>query len=184
MLPEVTCYDHFSDEQRDHIAIVSNTLYYHKTLQLKYTTYDMQEDKDTMHQCKYPGIMVLSDDEEHPYLYGSVIDIFHVNVRNSGPSTLLTDGSDATLPMVWVRWFKHDDAQGQPGFHSLRYPSVSFCNSNEPDAFGLLHPDEIIRTVHLIPQFGLGRTNQYLSVPSKGRPEAETSDWKHFNINM
>ena len=128
--------------------------------------------------------MVASDDEEHPYLYGSVIDIFHVDVRNRGACSLLTDGSDATLPAVWVRWFKHDRGEGPSGFHSLRYPSISFCNSDEPDAFGLIHPDEVIRAVHLIPRFDLGRTDEYLSVPSKGRPEAEESDWRHFNVNM
>ena len=128
--------------------------------------------------------MVLSDDEEHPYLYGRVIDIFHINVRNSGPCTLLADGSDATLPMVWVHWLKHDRTQGPSGFNSLRYPSVSFCNSDEPEAFGLIHPDEIIRAVHLIPRFEFGQTDEYLSVPSKGRPQGEKQDWKHFNVNM
>lgn len=184
LLPEVTCYDHFSNEQRGHIDIESNMLYRHKTLQLKYTTYDMQEDKDTMNRSRYSGIMVASDDEEHPYLYGRVIDIFHVNVRNRGPCSLLTDGSTATLPIVWVRWFRHDRTGGPSGFHSLRYPSISYCNSDEPDAFGLIHPDEIIRAVHLIPRFELGHTDDYLSVPSKGRPKAEKHDWKHFNVNM
>jgi hypothetical protein len=183
-MPDVTSYEHFTDEQRGHIDIVSNALYRHKTLQLKYTTYDMQEDKDTMRQAKYPGIMVLSDDERHPYLYGTVIDIFHVNVRNSGPFTLLPDGADATLPMVWVRWFQCDTTQGPSGFHSLRYPSVSFCHSDEPDAFGLIHPDEIVRAVHLIPRFSLGKTDRYLSVPSRGRPVTEESDWKHYSVNM
>jgi hypothetical protein len=184
LMPGVTSYEDFTDAQRAHIDIVSNALYRHKTLQLRYTTYDMQGDKDTMRQTKYPGIMVLSDDEEHPYLYGSVIDIFHINVRNSGPCTLLTDGAEATLPMVWVRWFQCDRSQGPPGFHSLRHPSVSFCNSDEPDAFGLIHPDEIVRAVHLIPRFQLGRTDEYLSVPSRGRPATEKSDWKHYSINM
>ena len=176
MMPDITCYDHFSDEQRGHIDVVSNALYQHKTLQLKYTTYDMQEDTDMMRQGKYPGIMILADDQEHPYQYASIIGLFHINVRNNGPDTLLPNGAEASLPMVWVRWFRHDETQGPSGFRSLRYPSVSFCNSNEPD--------EIIRAVHLIPRFAFGRTEEYLSVPSKGRPEAEHSDWKHFSINM
>lgn len=184
MLPGVTCYDDFTDEQRGYIDITSNMLYQHKTLQLKYTTYDMQEDKDMMNLRRYPGIMVSSDDQEHPYLYGSIIGLFHINVRNRGACSLFPEVSDATLPVVWVRWFRHDRTGGALGFHSLRYPSISFCHSDEPDAFGLIHPDEIIRAVHLIPRFEFGRTSEYLSVPSKGRPEAERSDWRHYNVNM
>ena len=184
MLPCVTSYEHFTDEHRGHISIVSNTLYRHKTLELTYTAYDMQQDKDKIRQCKYSGVMVLADDERHPYLYGQVLDLFHVRVKNNGPHTLLLGGSEAILPMVWVRWFKLDRIPEQLGFHSLRYPSVSFYKSNETDAFGLIHPDEIIRAIYLIPQFKFGCTHEYLDVPSEGQPEAEEGDWKHFNVNM
>jgi hypothetical protein len=184
MLPGVESYEHFTNEDRRYISVVSNTLYRHKTLQLTHTTYDMQEGSDRILQRKYPGIMVLSDNEEHPYLYGQVLDLFHIKVKNNGPYTLLHNGSEAILPIVWIRWFKVDGADGQQGFHSLRYPSVSFCKSDEPDAFGLIHPDEIVRAVHLIPRFKYGHTNEYLSGNSKARPEAESSDWKHFNVNM
>ena len=54
-----------------------------------YTTYDMLDGQDKVYQRHYPDVMVLSDDEEHPYLYGHVLDFFHVNVRNSGPDSLL-----------------------------------------------------------------------------------------------
>ena len=184
MLPGVESYEHFTNDDRRHISVVSNTLYRHKTLQVTHTTYDMQEGSDRILQRKYPGIMVLSDNEEHPYLYGQVLDLFHIGVRNNGPYTLLHNGSEAILPIVWIRWFKVDGTDGQQGFHSLRYPSVSFCQGDEPDAFGLIHPDEIVRAVHLIPQFKYGHTNEYLSGNSKARPEAESSDWKHFNVNM
>jgi len=183
--PEITSYDQYTDEHRNHVKIVSGTLYRHKTLQLSYTTYDMQEDQDRIYQRRYPDVMVLSDDEEHPYLYGRVLDFFHVDVKNNGPNTLLSPDNDtATLQMAWVRWFKLNAPQGPSGFCSLRYPSVSFYESHEPDAFGFIHPDEIIRAVHLIPAFKLGRTEEYLGTPSKGRPEAENDDWRAFHVNM
>ena len=144
----------------------------------------MQEDRDKIYQRLYPDIMVLSDDEEHPYLYGRVLDFFHVNVTNDGPHSLLPNKEVAVLQMVWVRWLKLDTSQGAPGFHSLQYPSVSFCESSEPEAFGFIHPDEVVRAVHLIPSFVSGHTVEYLNVPSKGRPEGEASDWKRFNVNM
>jgi len=163
---------------------VSGTLYRHKTLQLSYTTYDMQEGQDRIYQRRYPDVMVLSDDEEHPYLYGRVLDFFHVNVKNNSPSTLLPNDNTAMLQMAWVRWFKLNRPPGPSGFCSLRYPSVSFYECHEPDAFGFIHPDEIVRAVHLIPAFKLGRTDEYLSTPSKGRPEAEKDDWRAFHVNM
>jgi hypothetical protein len=128
--------------------------------------------------------MVLSDDEEHPYLYGRVLDLFHVNVTNDGPNSLLPNGEVAVLQIAWVRWLEVDTSEGPCGFHSLRYPTVSFHKSSEPDAFGFIHPDEIVRAVHLIPKFKSRHTSEYLDAPSRGRPEAEISDWKHFNVNM
>jgi hypothetical protein len=182
--PDLTSYEHFTDDHRRHITIVSDTLYRHKTLELTYTTYDMQEDKDRIYQRRYPDVMVLSDDEEHPYLYGRVLDLFHVDVKNDSPNSLLPNNETAMLQMAWVRWFRLDTSQGPSGFRSLRYPTVSFYDSSEPDAFGFIHPEEIVRAVHLIPRFRSGRTVEYLNVPSRGRPEAETSDWKQLNVNM
>jgi len=182
--PNITSYEHFTDDHRHHVRIVSDTLYRHKTLELTYTTYDMQEDKDKIYQRQHPDIMVLSDDEEHPYLYGRVLDLFHINVTNDGPNSLLPNNDFAMLQMAWVRWFKLDTSQEPSGFHSLRYPAVSFYEGNEPDAFGFIHPDEIVRAVHLIPDFKSGHTVEYLDVPSRGRPETEISDWKHFRVNM
>ena len=183
--PNVTSYDHFTDEDRKHVGIMSDALYQHKTLQLRYTAYDMLEDQDKLYQRRYPDIMVLSDDQEHPYMYARVLNLFHVNATNSGPNTLLPAGNDGViLQMVWVRWFKLNGHPEPSGFHLLRYPSVSFYESHDPDAFGFIHPDEIIRAVHLIPSFKSGQTAQYLDGPSKARPETEDKDWEHFNVNM
>ena len=179
--PNVTSYEHFTEEDRGHITVIPNTLYHHKTLQLKYTTYDMMEGQDKIYQRRYPGVMVLSDDLEHPYMYGRVLDLFHVNVRNDGPGSLLPSGDAPIVQMAWVRWFKLD---GPSGFNLLRYPSVSFYESHEPDAFGFIHPDEIIRAVHLIPRFRSGKTREYLDDPSRARPDVEDQDWKHFGVNM
>jgi hypothetical protein len=183
--PNITSYDHFTDEDRRHITIVSDAIYQHKTLHLRYTAYDMLEDQDKIYQRRYPDIMVLSDDDEHPYMYARILDLFHVNATNTGPNSILPpDDSGAMVQMAWVRWFKLDRRPGPSGFHSLRYPSVSFYESCSPDAFGFIHPDEIIRAVHLIPSFKSGQTVQYLDGPSKARPEIEDRDWEHFNVNM
>ena len=179
----ITSYDEFTEEDRGHITIVSNTLYRHKTLQLRYTTYDMLEGLDKIYQRRHPDVMILCDDEDHPYMYGRVLDFFHVNATNSSPNALPLEGEAPMVQMAWVRWFKLDKHLPS-GFSSLRYPSVSFYESHEPDAFGFVHPDEIIRAVHLIPSFRSGKTTEYLSVPSKAHLETEGQDWKHFNVNV
>ena len=64
------------------------------------------------------------------------------------------------------------------------HPSVSFCRAKEHDAFGLIHPDEIIRMVHLIPRFKLLRTVEFLAGPTAARPKGEEDDWRGFSVNM
>lgn len=185
--PDITSYDGFTDDHRVHVSIRGNTLYRHKTLKLRYTTYDIQDGEDKMYQRLHPDVMVLSDGEEHPYLYGRVLDIFHANVGNNAKNSILTgEQGTARLEMVWVRWFRVDEPSPEEphGFHTLRYPSVSFCRAEEPDAFGLIHPDEIIRMVHLIPRFKLLRTPEYLAGPTAARPKGEEDDWRGFSINM
>ena len=180
----ITSYDHFTNEDQCHVKILSNALYRHKTLQLTYTTYDMREDQDKLNQRRYQDIMVLSDSEDHPYLYGQVLDIFHTKVTNDAPNTILDEGLVGSLLVVWIQWFKLNGPQGSPGFGSLRYPSVSFYNGDDEDAFGFIHPDEIVRSAHLIPSFKSGHTEQHLEGPSKGQPETGDKNWKHFNVNM
>ena len=183
--PNITSYEDFTDQHRAHIEIESNTLYFYKTLKFTYTTYDMQEDKDKLYQRKYPDIMVLSDGEDHPYLYGHVLDFFHVNIKNNGPNSIVDRDEVVIVPVIWIRWFKLDpQPQGESGFHSLRYPSISFYPMNDADAFGFIHPDEIVRAVHLIPRFKFGHTEEHLGVSSVCRPGADDEDWKHFNVNM
>ena len=185
--PDITSYDCFTDNDRAHVSIQGNTLYRHRTLKLRYTTYDMRDGEDKMYQRLHPDIMVLSDSNKHPYLYGRVLDIFHTNVGNSASNSILTSGNcTARLEMVWVRWFRVEGPgpDRQQGFHTLRCPSVTFCRAEEPDAFGLIHPDEIVRMVHLIPRFKLLRTDEYLAGPSAARPKGEEDDWRGFSVNM
>lgn len=183
--PEITSDDDFTDEDRLHINITSDVLYRHKTLQLRYPTYDMREDEEKIYQRRHPDIMVLSGDNEHPYLYGRVLDLFHISVKNNSPNTLISPDSDPViLQLVWVRWFQLSTPPGPQGFYSLRYPSVTFHPCEDPDAFGFVHPDEIVRLVHLIPSFKHGHTTEYLDAPSRGRPAGETEDWKSFTVNM
>jgi hypothetical protein len=182
----ITSYDQFTDADRSHVTIPSGTLHRHKTLQLQYTTYDMRRCEERLYQRLHPDVMVLSDDDEHPYIYGRIIDIFHMEVRNDALDSILQamDSEPARLEVAWVRWFKLLAPDGSPGFHSLRHPPVAFYPGNDPDAFGFIHPDEIIRQVHMIPHFKHGQTQGDLGGSLSGRPENGTDDWKQYCINM
>ena len=183
--PNIVSYDQFTEEDRSHIRIISNTIYQHKSLHLNYTTYDMLDSQDKVYQRRYPDVMVLSDDKEHPYMYGRVVNLFHTQVVNEGPNALpLSSDNIVMVQMAWVRWFKLDDQPGPQGFSCLRYPSVSFYEGHHSDAFSFIHPDEIIRAVHLIPRFSHGQTAEYINVPTKARPDSDDQDWKHFSVNM
>ena len=105
----------------------------------------MRGGEDTMYQRLHPDVMILADGEEHPYLYGRVLDIFHANVGNCAKNSMLTgEYGTARLEMVWVRWFRVSPPgpEGPQGFQTLRPPSVSFYKAEEPDAFGLIHPED------------------------------------------
>jgi len=142
----------------------------------------MQGDEDRIYTKHHPNIMVLSDDDEHPYSYGHVLDLFHIGVMNNGPNSILTDGTRvATLEMVWVHWYTLSKPQGPSGFHSLRYPSVSLCDSNDSDAFGLIHPDDIVRCVHIIRDFNYGNAAESSGPASDKGQEVDTAQ---FCVNM
>lgn len=152
---DVESYGDYTNDNLSYVTIVRNMLYRHKKLNIKYHTYDMQDAEDIIYTKNHPGIMVFSSDTEHPYLYGRVLDLFHIDVANNGPNTLFSDGSAGRLDMVWVHWYELDQHQEPSGFSSLRYPSISLCKNTDAFAHGLVHPDEIVRRVHLIPNFKL-----------------------------
>lgn len=148
----ITSYNQYSDDDRSHINILYNRLHRHKKLNVRYTTYDMQEDEDVIYLKKCPNIMVLNSEHDHPYLYARVLDLFHVDVINTRRDSIF--GTDPTrVEVVRVHWYELDEEQQSCGFKSLRYPSLSLCKNVDGDAYGLIHPDEIVRRVHLIPNF-------------------------------
>ena len=59
------------------MEIVYNQIYRHKTMQVNYTTYNMQHKQDTVNPYTQPDIMVLSHkdngDSYHPYRYAHVL---------------------------------------------------------------------------------------------------------------
>jgi hypothetical protein len=133
--------------------------------------------------------MVLSCENEanldpHPYWYGRIIKIFHAAVAYSGPESRSSDMK--TMEFLWVRWLgRGTDKRYREGWTTRRLPRVGFVDYDDGSAFGFLNPSLIIRAVHLIPCFSLGRTDDALPQRSICRlPSEKDEDWDMFYVNM
>ena len=177
----------YTDAERNEVTILDNRMYLHRTLQVNYTSYDLRRQKDVIKPASCPDVMVLSckDGEDvHPYWYARVVKIFHVMVRHlrSTPQAEHTPSEPQRVDVLWVHWFGLDtDARG--GWSKKRLHGISFIPWDEPGAFGFLDPAQVIRGVHLIPNFIRGRTDSRLP-PSLVRPVDDgDEDWEGFYVN-
>lgn len=173
----------FTDLDRQRLLIYSNRIYFHKTLRINFTTYDCRRDQDVINPQRQSDIMVLADpdDEEntHPYYYAHVIGIFHSMVRQMGTSNIFK-----RMDFLWVRWYGFD-TKVQSGFKARRLCQIGFLDSTKDAyAFGFIDPDDVIRAIHLIPRFQLGKTSLLLP-PSMARHEdEEDEDYLRYYIAM
>lgn len=163
-----------SDNQLDTVDVVLERMYKHKVLRINYTTYDMRRSQDSVNPRTHADVMVPSDDDDHPYRYARVIGVYHVMVRYNG-------GASQQMDFLWVRWFGFD-LEHHWGWKAKRLPQIGFLDSDY--AFGFLDPASIIRAVHLLPNFRLGRTIDFLG-PSIARKRSEKDqDWIRYYVGM
>ena len=173
----------FSNEERFKLVILNNRLFRHKVMRVNYTTYDVRRGQDSLNSRNHADVMVLSRDEttsNHPFEYARIIGIFHVETLHNIPGA---SDIPTMQEVLWVRWFRVDGLYNA-GFEKKRLHRVEFFPSSNPDAFGFLDPDEVIRGTHLIPAFHHGPTEEFLSGVSVGRAEGELDDWRYFYVNM
>lgn len=166
------------------VVLQDDHVYSHKIMRANYTTYDVRRDEDVLHvetpQC---NIMLLNsaykrEADLHPFLYARILNIFHANVLYVGQ---LPDGTRSYTPhrieFLWVRWYE----LLTPRSDEFVLDRLSLCpfTSNEP--LGFIDPANVLRSVHLIPQFSLGKFDE-VSPRSRwvGRQEA----WKAYYINQ
>ena len=179
----------YTHTERNSVTIQDNCLYFHRTLRINYTSYDLRRQQDVIRPTSKPDIMVLScEDGEnvHPFWYARVVKIFHVFVYHHRSASLMehTSMEPQRMDVLWVRWFGLDaDVQG--GLSKKRLHGISFIPWDEPsEAFGFLDPAQVIRGVHLIPNFPQGKTRLRLP-PSIVRPSNDgDEDWESFYINL
>jgi hypothetical protein len=169
--------------QLDEVQILDNKFYSHKICRINYTTYDMRRAQDSINPRTRSDIIVLSDnEEEHPLWYARVIHIFHVKVYHNSPDNL--SHRPVLLHVLWVRWYGYDYIT-PGGFSSLRLHRVGFGEYHSDDSFGFVNPADVVRAVHLIPVFALGKTPHLLPAGSMARHnEDEDEDYSRYYVNM
>jgi hypothetical protein len=151
-------------------------------MRIQYTTYDARHEQDVIHidtpQC---NIMLLNpvkpSGSAHPYVYGRVVGIFHGMVSYVGR---LPDGSISytshRLDFCWAHWYEFNKAM-----HDFALERVSPYPFNSPKALNFFDPADILRAVHLVPQFSLKRMDTGL--PAKTRWGSKQPLWSTYFIN-
>ena len=173
----------FSGEERNSVRIINNRIYSSKVLRVNYTTYDIRRDQDSMNPRTSCDVMVLSQDEEHPFWYARVLGVFHAQVLHVGPAAL--NRSVQHMEFLWVRWFGIEP-QYEWGHHTARLPKIGFVPDVDESAFGFLDPSLVLRGCHLVPAFAGGRTLELLPTtsPTTARRPNETDDWANYYVIM
>lgn len=161
-------------------------------MRVNYTTYDMRRDQDSINPRTHADIMMLapewdpaSDEDEddwHPYLYGRVCGIFHANVRYRGPGSKQSEGF-TKMEFLWVRWYKRD-TDFPWGFAARRLPQIEFIPADDRGAFGFLDPSLVIRSAHIIPSYGYGKTQKLMGPSLMRRASEGDEDWILYTVNM
>ncbi|KAF7293417.1 hypothetical protein MIND_01118900 [Mycena indigotica] len=139
-------------------------LYTHATMKVNYTTYDVRRDQDMLNPRTRRFFIVRSQDEvdPHPYWYGEILGIFHAHV-------LLAD-HPAKAKRIEFLWC---------------LPRLHYMSHEDPNAFGFLDPQDVVRGTHLIPAFCHGETTDYLPTKSVARHESRKDlDWRYYYVNL
>ncbi|KAJ7899710.1 hypothetical protein B0H13DRAFT_2336967 [Mycena leptocephala] len=87
------------------------------------------------------------------------------------------------MEILWVRWFERD-TRYRSGLKQKRLPRLRYMDHEDPDAFGFLDPQDVVRGSHFIPAFHHGRTSEYLPKSIIRRDSENDKDWKFYYANM
>lgn len=130
----------------------------------------------------------------HPYAYARVLGVFHADVVYVVPGR---PAQSHSMEFLWVRWFRLD-RRWKGGFKQRRLHRLEPLPETDPEAYGFLDPDDVIRAVHLIPAFAHGRTS---SIPAERTGLSVTAeilddpadddawydcddDWRYYYVNL
>ncbi|KAJ7203528.1 hypothetical protein GGX14DRAFT_369445 [Mycena pura] len=178
----------FSPIERSKVVIRNDRIYEHKVFRVNYTTYDVRRAQDSLNSRYHSDIMTLApedDDTAHPFRYAQIIGIYHADVLHNIPGASTTP---QRMEFLWVRRYRLERVwHGHDCFQKKRLYRVEFLPADDPDAFGFIHPDEVIRAAHLIPSFSGGKVTELLPADSIGRLARQglkdDEDWCFYSVN-
>ena len=179
------------------VLIKDNRIYNHKLARFYHTTYDVRRSEDVINpNTSHSNIMLLADrrknnsssnssneDAVHPFIYGRVIGIYHVNVIYTG---LGMQNYDAMrFDFLHVRWLQLDPPQSQSqsncGWTSLRLDRLSFPPMADNSSFSFVDPSLVLRGCHLIPAYAFGKARS--DGVGMSKISKDFKDWKYYYVN-
>ncbi|KAG1807651.1 uncharacterized protein BJ212DRAFT_1281691, partial [Suillus subaureus] len=180
---DITYCDHlFTDKEQNSVIIANNRLYAVQTMQVYYTTYDLQREFDTINPQTHCNVMVLSGEmkPQHPYWYARVLGIYCLDVWLNVKGLV----KKQQMEVLYVRWLAPVTGH-RSGMNYARLLKVAFVEESDHDAFGFLDPGQVIQGAHLIPAFisGCGTTSLHHG-ESFARQDGKLDDWEAYYVGM
>ncbi|GAB1527596.1 hypothetical protein RhiTH_010772 [Rhizoctonia solani] len=178
----------FNEQEIAEIRFHQDRMYRHKTLRVNYTSYDVLHHQDLVNPStsnRFIMLPALSEDgtnPPHPFIYAKVLGIYHAQVSYGRTVPRRED-------FVHVRWLYYNtDTARQGGWDAYRLDHISYepCCTDQDilDSFDFVHPSNIIRAIHLIPDFQSGPSNKLLNFAKLIAHDSEEHwDWKHYYVN-
>ncbi|KAF8673118.1 hypothetical protein RHS04_07673 [Rhizoctonia solani] len=153
----------FNEEEILGIRFHQDRMYRHKTLRINYTSYDVLCQQDLLNPSTSNWFILLPAQSEdsstppHPFIYAKVLGIYHAKVSYGNVVPRRED-------FVHVRWLYYNtDEARQGGWDECR---------------------NIIRAVHLIPDFQSGSSGTLLNFAKLIAHNSEEHwDWKYYYVN-
>lgn len=176
---------HINFPERDSVHFKNNRLYSHHLARFNYTTYDVRRAQDVINpRTSHRDIMLLAntgdidDHLHHPFLYGRVLGIYHVNIIYTGEGML--DYNPRRVEFLWVRWFAYDGSTSVQ-WDDRKLDSVRFPPMATDGAFGFVDPKDVLRGCHILPAFAKGKA--HLDGVGLSRCAQDAQDWSRYLVN-
>jgi hypothetical protein len=175
-----------------HVILRHDRMYAHKIIKFNYTTYDMRRDQDVLNpgtsHCNF--ITLAQPDssdpsDEHPFLYGRILGVFHANVIYNGPGMI--NYNPRRFDFLWVRWYDLEDSDPCKSKKAKRKTShrlnrLVFPSLNEEGSVGFLDPIDVLRGCHVIPAFAHEKRFSD-SKEELSKCACEDGDWNVYYIS-
>lgn len=85
------------------------------------------------------------------------------------------------MEFLFVRWFSLGTEE-VGGWETKKLHQIGFVGGD--GAFGFVDPADVVRAVHLIPQFSEGRTKDLLGPSIAWSDQEKDEDWVRYYVNM